>query len=175
MERDFLVDAVSPIEKILKDIKKTIEAKDAVSKVSSVAYEYGLENDGLVNLSNKSDYELFSNGGNVVTVDEAMNDLARQIGLNEENTYQENSNNMEAILNEITHLDLDESSPKAKKSPTYVDSHCTPEDLIVSAAMEEVNNRLRKVIAKWVEDNLPSMIRTIIYEEMTKFLKDFKF
>lgn len=117
-------------------------------------------------------------GVETLTVEDAIDNLTRQIGIQSTNSIDSARDevNLDSILNDF-------NSPKENSDLTYnkintekmSNNNFVTEDLILKSAMEEANNRLRVIISKWFQNNLPTLIKQIIHEEMTKVLKNIKF
>lgn len=170
--------SLDSINEILASIKGIIEEKNeelvleqAEEKLPKSSSQYALNSylsqaDYLVNNHpnfKKHEYK----GGEVLTIDDAIDNLARQIGITETSMENEipNFDNLNNLSNFV------EST--AKPNLDSFDSSDT-EKLILQSAMEEANDRLRLVISKWFQENLPVIIKKIIHEEMTKVLQNIK-
>lgn len=152
-----------------KNIQPSATAQYALNSYQSQS-DYVLNNHP--NFKNHFDREY--KGTEVLTVDDAIDNLARQIGIPETKSVKEESN-LNNVLNNLNSLrDTSDLSYKNLKTENISLDNSHTESLIVQSAMEEVNNRLRAVISKWFQDNLPGLIKQIIHEEMTKVLKNIK-
>lgn len=179
--------SVDSVNDILTSIKNIIEENNVNNNAlpNNATEQNFSANYALQGYQSQADYLLknhpnfknyFDNehkGVEVVTVDDALDNLARQIGIQSTNNLAKEDNNLNKVFNNYSDTsDLTYKDLKTEKiSSPIVNS---TEDLILKSAMEEVNNRLRVVIAKWYQDNLPSLVKQIINEEMTKILKNIK-
>lgn len=178
---DSINDILASIKVIIEENNEDNTTKVKKNNQASATAQYALNS-----YQSQSDYVLnnhpnFKNhfdrehkGAEILTVDDAIDNLARQIGIPETKNVREESN-LDNVLNNLNSLrDTSDLAYKKSKTENISLNNSHAESLIVQSAMEEVNSRLRAVISRWFQDNLPALIKQIIHEEMTKVLKNIK-
>ncbi|MDN5249452.1 DUF2497 domain-containing protein [Bartonella sp. TP] len=151
MPYNFNTERDSSVDEILSSIKEIIEENTAKHYANPVPV---LNNTAKLNFSAQSIEK------SAVSVDEAMSVLAKQIGV----PLSKDVAAKEALA--VSNEDI------AQHNPVIGDK-----DLINSLfdqAIEDIKSQLKVIIAKWVQENLPRLIKDLLHEEIAHSLKNMK-
>lgn len=120
----------------------------------------------------------------ILSVDEAMNALARRIGLSLENDEAKKQ-----VTAPVPHVQVTPPPPKQENPPNAVREEpvktdrkvisstvqtVIAEEKIFEQAEDLVDEILRPILRKWLEKNLQPMVERILREEVTKSLKSMR-